>query len=207
MLDWVSANATLLQAGVSVVTALVWIFYLQLFLLSYMRQRRPEILISRGAGVGLDARCFIANLGLEPIYVSQLLMSVWIDDTRCDAAVTDREAMTDEQARDPRLATNQGPLKSGDSYDAGSFGELVGRALRSSGLPEDATVERLEVMVVALHAASATYFGAVRRYDVIRRESHYDIVPVGLETRQLRSVLARLRLRKRLHSDLSWYRS
>ena len=207
MLEWISAHTALLQVTVAVVTALVWMVYLQLFLSSFLRQRRPEILISRGPGVGLDARCFIANLGLEPLYVSQLLMTVRTAERECDASVTDREVLNDEQTRDPRLATNQGPLKSGDSYDAGSFGELMGRALQASGQPEDASVESTELTVVALHAGSASYVAASRRYEVIAREDHTDVVPEGLTTRQHRTYFARRRIRTRLQQELSWYRS
>lgn len=207
MLNWISQNATLVQAGVSVVTALVWIVYLQLFLVGFLRQRRSEILVSRGAGVGLDARCYIANLGFEPIYISQLLMSVRTPDQTFSAAITDRESLTEEQMRDPKQATNQGPLKSGDSYDAGSFGELVRRALRIAGGDEDADVRSFELTVVALHASSAAFVAAVREYDVIERESWKDIAPRGLETRQIRSLRGRRNLRRKLQRDLSWYRS
>lgn len=207
MLEWISANATLLQVGVAAVSAVIWLIYLQLFLVGFLRQRRPEILVSRGAGAGMEARCFIANLGFEPIYVSQLLMSVRTPDGRLDAAITDRESMTEEQMRDPKHATNQGPLKSGDSFDAGSFDDLVRRALRAAGGDEEAEVRGFELTVVALHAASAAFIGAVRQYDVMEREGRREVVPIGLETRQIRSPLGRRILRRRLQADLSWYRS
>jgi hypothetical protein len=207
MLSWAAENATLLQLGVAIVSAIVWLVYLQLFLVGFMRQRRSEILISRGAGVGMEARCYIANLGFEPIYLSQVLISIRTAEGNFDAAITDREAMTEEQLRDPKQATNQGPLKSGDSFDAGSFGELVGRAFRGRGCRDHPTVESFDLTVVALHASSSAFVGAVRHFDVIQRDGQSNIVPDDLTTRQIRSPLSRWRLKARLQRDLSWYRS
>ncbi len=207
MLAWIRENVTLLQLAVSMISAVVWIFYLQIFLLSFLRQRRPEILISRGAGVGMEARCFIANLGFEPIYVSQLLISIQTPEGKRDAAITDREVMTEEQQRDPRQATNQGPLKSGDSFDAGSFTDLLRQALRAAGAAEDVKVESFNITVVGIHAASAAFVGATRHFDVIDRNGWSEIQPDDLATRQIRSFLGRRRLRRKLQRDLSWYRS
>lgn len=207
MLSWIAANATVLQVVVSVISAVIWLVYLQIFLVGFLRQRRPEIIVSRGAGSGMEAHCFIANLGLEPVYVSQLLMSVDTPDGRLEAAISDREGGPEEHTRTPREATYQGPLKSGDSYDAGSFGELMQRVLRRSGHPEDTRITSLEITVVALSAATAAFIGAVRRYDVIEREGGAEIVPERLSTRQIRGPFARHRLRARLQRDLSWYRS
>ena len=207
MLEWFSANATFVQAVVSIVTALVWLVYLQLFLVSFLRQRRPEILVSRGAGAGLEARCFIANLGLEPIYVSQLLMSVRTSDQTLYAAITDRVSMSEEQERDPKQATNQGPLRSGDSFDAGSFGELVRHALRVAGASEDTEVRSFKLTVIALHAASAVFIAGIREYEVIERDGGTEVAPTGLTTRQIRSPLGRWSLKRKLRRDLSWYKS
>ena len=59
--------------------------------------------------------------------------------------------------------------------------------------------------MVALHAASAAFVGAYRRYDVVGDGG--ELAPDRLETRQMRSLFARRRLRAKLHRDLSWYRS
>ncbi len=207
MLAWINANATVLQIAISLVSVLVWIVYLQVFLVSFLRQRRPEMLISRGAGIGMEARCFIANLGFEPIYISQLLISVRTPDGTHNAAITDREVMTDEQQRDPRQATNQGPLKSGDSFDAGSLANLTRQALRAAGVDEHARIESFEITVVGIHAASTSFVGAARRFDIIDRGDRREIQPDDISTRQIRSFWARWRLRRKLRRDLSWYRS
>lgn len=206
MIDWLNNHATLMQATVGLVTALVWIFYLQLFLVNFLRQRRPEILISRGAGIGLDARCFIANLSLEPIYISQLLMSLELEDEKLRAAVTDRDTMSEDQTESPKQATNQGPVRSGDSFDAGSFRELVCRVLRANGRDEKTTIKGFELTVVAMHAASSSFIGARRRYVCIEQDEGFEIAPTTLVTRQIRSPIARWRLWRQLKRELDWYR-
>lgn len=207
MIEWLSEHATLLQALVALLTGLVWIVYLQLFLVNFLRQKRPEILISRGAGVGLDARCFIANLSLEPIYISQLLLSVEADGEKLEAAITDRETMSEEQMRDPKLATNQGPVKSGDSFDAGSFRELVRRGLKLNGRDEETAIDGFELTVVAIHAASSSFIAGRRRYECMQKNGQSEIVPTTLITRQVRSPLGRWRLKRQLKRELAWYRS
>ena len=208
MLEWLNNHGTLLQATVGLITALVWIVYLQLFLFSFLRQRRPEILISRGAGVGFEARCFIANLSLEPIYISQLLMSVdTADNGTLHAAITDREAMSDDQIRDPKQATNQGPVRSGDSFDAGCFADMARRVLKANGCDEETSVKSFELTVVAQHAASSAFIGARRKYVTIKQDGREELAPTTLVTRQIRHIFGRWRLRRRLKRDLAWYRS
>lgn len=205
MLDWVAANQGLMQVILALVSAVVWIFYLQLFFAGFMRQRRSQILITRGPGAGMEARCFIANLGFEPIYVAQLLMTVTTPDRVVDAAVTERVLLSDAQQQDPSHATNQGPLRSGDSYDAGSFGDLVARALGIE-TAEGARVLGFDLTVVAIHAARSDFVGATRHFDVLDRDGGAEIMPDDVITRQLRSPLARRRLRRKLERDLDWYR-
>jgi hypothetical protein len=207
LLDWVAANQGILQVGIAVLSAVIWLFYLQVFFVSFMRQRRTQILINRGPGSGMEARCYVANLGFEPIYVAQLLMTVRTEEGVVDAAVTDRVLLSEAQQRDPSHATNQGPLKSGDSYDAGSFAELVGRALEAGGRDEATRVAGFDLTVVAIHAASSDFVGASRHFDVIVRDGHREPMPDDVVTRQLRSPLARRRLRAKLLRDLDWYRS
>jgi len=65
-------NAVSVQVVVGIVTAFVWILYLQILVPRPRRQRRTEILIHLGASQVLDARTIISNLGFEPIYVREI---------------------------------------------------------------------------------------------------------------------------------------
>ena len=203
MLQWMNEHAGALQVMFAALSALVWLVYLQIFVVGFLRQRRAEILINVGAGVGLDSRCFIANLGLEPIYVLQLTMSVETPEGTYLSAITDREALSDEQLSDPGQATNQGPVRSGDSYDAGSFGTMAKMALHAAGVSEDLRVDGVELTVVATHAASASLVAARRNYDVVERNGNRRLLPRQLEAQQIRGFFARRRLRRALRASMN----
>lgn len=62
MMNWVAQHSSALQVLLNGLMVLIWILYLQIFLTSFRRQRRSDVLITVGAGVGLAARCFVTNL-------------------------------------------------------------------------------------------------------------------------------------------------
>lgn len=49
MLDWIKEHQPLISLGISLSTLLVWVFYAQLLLRSFQRQRKPSLIINRGA--------------------------------------------------------------------------------------------------------------------------------------------------------------
>ena len=65
MFEWISDNSETVNAVSSVAMLLVWIAYLQVFLISYRRQVRPKIVINRAAGSALNASCFVGNISSE----------------------------------------------------------------------------------------------------------------------------------------------
>src|SRR5690554_2505690 len=109
---WLNAHSSGLQTLFSGAMVVIWIAYLQVFLISFQRQHRPDIMINMGAGVGLKARCFVSNLSLEPIYLFEVIVEVKTGSGTYRSSVTDRTELPDQQLRDPAEATNQGPLKS-----------------------------------------------------------------------------------------------
>ncbi|MFZ3584825.1 hypothetical protein ACOI1H_22120 [Loktanella sp. DJP18] len=76
MMDWLSTHSDALQVLLSAIMVVIWVAYLQVFLLSFQRQQRPDILINMGAGIGLKTRCFVSNLSLEPIYLLEVIVEV-----------------------------------------------------------------------------------------------------------------------------------
>ena len=201
--DWLNEHGDLLRLGMDALTALVWVAYLQLFLTSLRRQRRSQILINRGVGAGVDARCFVGNLGHEPIYVLELIGELEADGRRLDAVITDRSDLSRAEVNDPREAANQGPLKSGESYDAGSFRDIADRVLRAHDAPPGGAFDRVALTVVAATAASGEPVAARRSY---RRTGEGDAAalrPDSVQPRQIRSRLQRRRLKRRLRRDLA----
>lgn len=200
--DWLNEHGELLRLGISGLTAVVWLVYLQLFLLSLRRQRRSQIMINRGVGAGVDALCFVGNLGHEPIYVLELIGEVETGGRRFDAVITDRRDLSRDELNDPREAANQGPLKSGESYDAGSFRDIADKVLRAHEEQAGGAFDRIALTVVAATAASGEPVAARRSY---RRSGEGDAAalrPESIQPRQIRSLLERRRLKRRLRRDL-----
>src|SRR5699024_2697242 len=65
ILVWLSENSAMVQAFTGIITALVWIFYLQILVSGFRRQRRSIILIHGAGNDNLDPRIFVTNLGFE----------------------------------------------------------------------------------------------------------------------------------------------
>lgn len=202
-MEWISTNSAALQVVLGAATAVIWILYLQLLLSNIMRQRRPKILIRIGAGVDLDARCFVCNLGFEPIYIMDLTLTLSRGEEKRTAFITDRSEMSREDLTAPTAATNQGPLGSGEYFDVGSFGGLLERAGRFFGEEIDPDqLTAFEVMVIATTAASTTLVAAYRDFTVQGTGEHRRLLPNIVDTVQVRSPLARRRIKRELQRQL-----
>jgi len=202
-MQWLADNSAALQVITGAVMAIVWIVYLQLLLMTIMRQRRPLILIGTGAGVGLESHCFVSNLGYEPIYVMDLTITLTFDQRRCTAFITDRWEMRDEDLKNPRDATNRGPLQSGRHFNVGRFGDLLERAKAKLGIDDVADEVRLiELTVIANTAASTTIIAARRSFVCESFDGRHRLVPASIDTRQVRSFRERRRLKQELQERL-----
>lgn len=202
MLQTLLNYAPLVSAVMAGTTALIWIVYLNVFLASYRRQRRPSILITSGAGRGMRSHCFVTNLGLEPIFLLDIILDViQPDGTRIRAVIPERnERWPRDDQPDPddaRGATNVGPLGSGVEIDIGRFSTLVDRACAENAeVRADMPLACLEVTVVAVTAAGTSLCGASRRYHV--EDNGARLRPTTIKARQLQGFIARRRLAREL---------
>ncbi|MFD1913080.1 hypothetical protein [Halodurantibacterium flavum] len=206
-MNWIADNAGWISPLASVLTLLVWVVYLQLFLMTYLRQRRTEILISIGAGRGLGARCFVANLGMEPIYISDILLTVGAGDQQHRAAVTECNEVPREDLNTPASATNQGPLRAAQSHDIGAFDTLIARARNATGAPlAESDLRELRVLVIGWTASTATLVAAERSFDIVADTSTPNgaprVRPNDLRTHQIRSFFVRRRLQREMAERL-----
>jgi len=200
---WIAAHADVLQVLTSVLLALVWIIYLQTFLVGFHRQRRTTLLVNTGVGVGMRARCFVSNLGFEPVYLMQVMVRLRTAEREETAVITDRTEMTEEQLRDPGEATNQGPLKSGEMSDIGDFHGLFTRASdQVEAAMTPANVAEFEIVIAATSAANSAVVGASRRFRLVSGSDGLIVQPLTLSTRQIRGRLERRRLRRELEARL-----
>ncbi len=201
-MDWIRQNAEILQLGLGVISAVVWLAYLQILYLGFVRQRQAVIMIGHGAASDDRARCIVTNMGTEPIYVIAVLAKLTIDGKPYKASVIDREELDIEDLEDPLKRTTLGPLKSGAYMDLGSFKDLIWRAQQRLGLARDSRVEEIELTVGAASGHATKLVVATRAF---RREDGAEgsavIQPATLLTRQVRGGWHRRKILAQLKED------
>lgn len=205
MLDWVRENHATLSVLVNIGMLIVWVAYLQLFLASFRRQTRPKILINIGAGRSLDARCLVANMSSDAVYVESLIATVFTEHERWVCPVTDvRDLAEDDGSSDPRDLTRQGPLQPGAVMDVGSFRDLVGRVVAESGHGTEAGdgfpdgLRSLDIQVVADFGPDDLLVGAKREFELVERDGRLNLGAHSRHTRQIRSRRERRRIKRML---------
>ncbi len=164
MMDWISSHVSVLQLGVSVITAAIWVVYLQMLVMSVRRQRRTVLTINRGAGDGFAARIIVSNLSYEPVYLRDMILVLHTDKERVVRNVTDLKELGQDDMSKELEGTVQGPLGMGDHIDVGSFNGALSR-VDDRVRPAQGTITRIEVVIVA---ARERVTGVRRRYDVVR---------------------------------------
>lgn len=167
------------------------------------RQRRTEILIHLGGSRTLDARTFVSNLGFEPIYILEIILTLWSTDGERVTSISDRTETAKEDLASPSATTFQGPLKSGEYVDIGSFENLLQRARRNTSDELDpGTINRVELKVAAISAASTVVVAAKRQFYIEFDGDECVLLSKTLYATQIRSWLGRWRLKRELQAKL-----
>lgn len=203
MWEWILQHSTVVQAMVGIVTALVWITYLHMFVAGMHRQRRTEILITLGGDRGIAGRIIISNLGLEPIYILDVILKICSVDEERLVSVADRAKLrpTDKPSLD--VATLQRPLKSGDHVEIGTIDDLLKRAsLRSELERDDLGLVRIEITVAVVTAASSSIAAARRVFGVTNESESISLRPNSLWAEQIRSRRDRREIIRQLTDSL-----
>ncbi len=193
--EWITQNSQTLNTVLNAGMVAIWVFYLQVFLVSYRRQKRTVLHLDRGAADDETARCIVTNMGQEPTYIAAIVVDLIFEDRRERALVTDRHEMPDEKLNQPLEKTNKGPLASGEARDVGSFWDLAERAHRR--LDIDVRMEDLramEVMAVAASNQAQKLIGGYKRFSVFRSDQIRAFAPEQVITRQIWTPWRRRRL-------------
>lgn len=204
MLQWVAQHREVITALTGLGTLIVWVIYLQVFVSNYRRQLRATLLITRGAGDGLEARCFLSNMSSGPVYVQSVLVTLGTAKKTFVFPVTDMLELERETPAIPQERTRQGPLASGEIRDIGSFGNLIAHALRGTQTPSNEGIAPMAVQLVTIEVVG-TYgsedlpVGARRRFLVVEENGRFRIQGKHLQTQQIRG----RRERRRLLADLA----
>ncbi|MHA6347490.1 hypothetical protein [Roseivivax sp. CAU 1761] len=146
---------------------LVWVAYLNLFLVSFHRQNRSVIHISSAAAVDSRARCLITNMGSNPIYLLSVIVDIETDEGTARAHVTDLVEHGIEDVQNMLDRTLQGPLEPGQVRDVGSFAELADRATEVLGTNFEAPkAHSMTITAVAAANQAKELVGGWKRFTV-----------------------------------------
>ena len=195
MLDWITMNASSLQLAVSVLTGVVWLAYFHILWLNFRRQRQAVIMINRSIARDENAHCFVTNMGAEPIYLMEIMARVVTDDKDYNVKVTEREEVALDRVENPLAHTNQGPIKSGDFVDIGSFLDLLRRAevrIGTDGLFDK--VRRMDLTVAAADGHAAHLVASRRKFRVERKDGKPYFIPDHVMTTQIRNFYQRRKI-------------
>lgn len=203
MWNWILQNAAVVQAIVGLITAAVWITYLHVFVESMRRGRRSEILITLGGDRGLSGRMLVSNLGLEPIYVLDIMLTVHAKSGRRSLSVADRTEIAPSEQTSTDRATLQQPLKSGEYVEIGTIDILLDRAARRFRTArQDPDLACIEVAVAAVTAAASGIVAARRVFDVEHSKDGLTLRPKTLYAEQIRNRRGRRRIERQLADTL-----
>lgn len=183
MFTWLNDHASSVQAIASIVTALIWLVYLQILVGGIRKSKRAWLSINRGAGSGMDAHVLISNLSNEPVYLRDILMKVRTGDETKQAFITERQEYSREDLDTALSGTLQGPLQGGAYRSLGDLHEIFARA----GLSTDAEeIDKIDEIEFVAFGATHTTAGACKRYRLSRDEQgHTQLDPTRMQTRRL----------------------
>lgn len=215
-MEWIARHGSAISALTGLGTLMVWVVYLQVFVSSYRRQLRATLLITRGPGHGLEARCFLSNMSSGPVYVTSVqvqldattgttvspvtdILDVEVEGTR-KGARPDHLPAPARPGADLGAHTRQGPLFNGETRDIGSFQELIRQAavenLSATRLLRSVTIE-----VVGLYGSEDLPVGARRCFVVLDRGGELIVRGQEIRTQQIRRRRDRRDLLSHLERD------
>lgn len=199
MWTWIEDNVALVSLGTDVGMMLIWLVYLQVFVVSFVRSNRIAIHIGMAASDDPEARCLITNMSTSAVYVLGVTADLESDDGVSRVLVTDRLELRRDELSNPRDRTNQGPLGAGEARDIGSFRNLTERAALRLGheMPVESIRSMTLTVVVATHEATDLQ-GGYKRFDVEWIGERAVFSSSDVLTRQVRSYWRRRRLRRLL---------
>ncbi|MGK7295343.1 MAG: hypothetical protein ACNS61_05840 [Candidatus Wenzhouxiangella sp. M2_3B_020] len=200
--QWALHHTAILNVIMNTVMVLIWVAYLQIFLVNFLRQRRTVLHIGRGAAKDENARCIVTNMGSEPAYIVGIVADLLFDDRRERALVTDKEEIAPDAVNRPLERTNQGPLSAGEAIDVGSFWELAERARLRLGL--DLPMEDLKAMEITAVAASnqgQKLAGGYKCFNVCHQDGARSFQPDHIITKQINSFTRRKKIEAFLNHE------
>jgi hypothetical protein len=196
MLELLSNHAPLANLILSALMLVVWVVYLQIFLVNHLRSARSVMHIDLGVAWSTHARCLVTNLGSSAIYVQGIVADLSNESETTRAVITDKDEISEESVNEPLLRTNRGTLKAGQTMDIGSLEQITRRTqVRLGGRWEASEIESCTVTVIAVTSHTGNLVGASKRFSAEREGGNLVFSPTSLPTRQLSA----RQMKKRVH--------
>ncbi|MDF0599153.1 hypothetical protein P1J78_00280 [Psychromarinibacter sp. C21-152] len=208
-MDWLAAHGPVVNLIVNLGMLVVWVAYLQLFLITYLRSRKPRLIINRGSGRDIGSVILVSNMSQEPVYPQNAYCTIHHADASYSATITDREELLPTDAAErPEGVTSHGPLGRGEFMSIGTFRNILEiTAAAAEGCPDelDAHADRIrsvEIMVVGAFGGDDLEIAAKREYRIDTGHDPWRVIPVGPATRQISSRRERKRIRRMITDEL-----
>lgn len=195
-MQWLAKYSDTISALTGLGMLMVWVIYLQVFVSSYRRQLRATLLITRGPGSGVEARCFLSNMSSGPVYIASVQVQIETAGGVTIRPVTDAFDPRTKKAAVIRERTRQGPLGEGETRDIGSFQELIEDASCNSSATQH--LRSVVIEVVGLYGSEDLPVGASRCFVVFEDNEELYVQGKNLQTEQIR----KRRDRRKLLTDL-----
>ncbi|NMT63147.1 hypothetical protein [Marinobacter orientalis] len=190
----------------SAVMVVIWIVYLQLFLLQYRRNSRPYLVIHHAQNENPDALCLLVNMGKETVHVQcvQVVLHTRAGEEKTLTVTEYRRVAADDS--DVHQVLRQGPLQPGGYLVLGSFRNIIlGRRSEDGDTDSDYLFE--DIVAVQIRAAvvhgPSRYPVGVRRSFRLEHEGGPQIFPRNIHSEQLTRRRDRHEVRRWLESELS----
>ncbi|MAE51393.1 MAG: hypothetical protein CMH27_06255 [Micavibrio sp.] len=197
MLEWIETHNAALSVLISFAMLIVWVLYLQFFLMTYVRQRRSKIIINKVAGSSHKSHCFISNMSAETIYISVIKVTLQNPDDEWIAYITDFEEVSDSSDKRPAEMTYQGPMGTGAFYDLGSYESIVSSVQKRTEAPKDILKQddfSMEIKVLGFYGSERLPVAAYRNFTYDKGEMR----PATPQTFQVRSLFKRKQIANEL---------
>jgi len=200
--SWISQNSQALSVLVSLGTLFVWLFYAQLLLAGFKRQRQARILINQGWGRAVNSVCLISNMSHEPIYIQCVMIGLRTASGEYRSSVTDLndDASYSENSSLENI-TRQGPLLSGSYMNLGTFLTLIRQASKKHGLScnddpiSSIGLENVTITVISSYGPEGGAIGTQREF-TIGGDDGGQLVPASIDSRRLVNRRARRKMRR-----------
>ncbi|MGI6855388.1 hypothetical protein [Mesorhizobium sp. 1B3] len=210
MREWLSSNADTISAWASIGTLAIWTIYLNIFWRSHRRQRTAKLIINRGEGRKLSARCFVTNMSERAVFVQSVVVDLRTHGGLHRAYISDAEDVRrSERPSNWKHLTRQGPVDPGKLVDMGSFETILDYAVHVSTGDEKFAesdlgqhVQEFEITIIGVYGSEDMLIGASRRFQIERSGGKSLLRSATVETHQITSSRERRRLAKELAEQL-----